>query len=72
LDDNNQMDLGDLKSREIGTLITKTLVDLGKEAVNEAAPTEEVDYGNLPSRALPVIGKHVVANMVKQEEDALK
>ena len=70
--DESNMDLGDFKSREIGNLITKTLVDLGKEAVDELSPDEDVDYGNLPSRALPVIGKHVIANMVKQEEATMK
>ena len=70
--DQNNMDLGNLKSREVGNLISKTLVELGKEAVDGASPNGYVDYGNLPSRALPEIGKQVVANTVKQEEAAFK
>lgn len=68
----NNVDLGDLKSRDVGNLISKTLVEIGKEAVENASPNGYVDYGNLPSRALPEMGKHVVANTIKQEEGALK
>lgn len=68
----NNVDLGNLKSRDVGNLISKTLVELGKEEVTRDDPDGYVDYGNLPSRTLPEVGKRVVANKIKQEETALK
>lgn len=68
----NNIDLGNLKSREVGNLISKTLVEMGKDEVTRDNPSGYVDYGNLPSRALPEIGKHVVANKIMQDETALK
>lgn len=68
----NNIDLGNLKSRDVGNLISKTLVELGKEEVTQGTQDSNVDYGNLPSRALPEMGKQVVANKIKQEEAALK
>ena len=50
----NNLDLGNMKSRDIGNMISKTLVELGKEEVGN------IDYGDLPSRALPELGKQVV------------
>lgn len=70
--DENNIDLGSLKSRDVGNLISKTLVDIGKEEVQRDTPDGYVDYGNLPSRALPEIGKQVVANKINQEGTALK
>lgn len=67
----NNMDLGNLKSRDVGNLISKTLVEMGKDEVTRNDPDGNVDYGNLPSRALPEIGKQVIANKIKQEETAL-
>ena len=64
---NKNSDLGDMKSRDIGNLISKTLVEYGKEAVQEANPTDTVDYGDLPSRALPELGKQVVLDKLSQE-----
>ena len=68
----NNMDLGNLKSRDVGNLISKTLVEMGKEAVDSVSPNDSVDYGSLPSRALPEIGKQVVANKIRQEQATLK
>lgn len=62
----NNFDLGNMKSRDVGNLISKQLVELGKEEVQRDSPNGYVDYGNLPSRALPEIGKQVVANEIKQ------
>lgn len=67
----NDIDFGEVKSRDIGNLITKTLYEIGKDAADHGAP-EDVDYGDLPSRALPVIGKQIVANKIKQEGTTLK
>lgn len=68
----NNLDLGNMKSRDVGNLISKQLVELGKEEVQRDTPDGYVDYGNLPSRALPELGKQVVANQIKQEETTLK
>jgi hypothetical protein len=62
----NDIDFGDVKSKDIGNLITKTLYEIGKDAVDRGAP-EDVDYGDLPSRALPEIGKQEVASLIKQK-----
>lgn len=60
------IDLGNMKSRDVGNMISKKLVDLGKDAVQDANPNEVVDYGDLPSRALAELGKQVVTNSVQQ------
>lgn len=49
------VDLGNLTSRQIGNLMSKTLVERGKEVAKELNP--HVDYGDLPSRALTNLGK---------------
>ena len=67
----NNIDLGEIKSRDLGNMMSKKLVELGKEALQNASPGEEIDYGSLPSRALPEIGKQVVANQIKQEEKSM-
>lgn len=64
------VDLGNLKSRDVGNLISKQLVDLGKDAVQQGMPEGSVDYGDLPSRALPEIGKKVIANEMRLGADA--
>lgn len=63
--DTNNLDLGEMKSRDVGNLISKTLVDIGKEVVDNSNPT--YDYGDLPSRALPELGKQAFANHVKNQ-----
>ncbi|MGI6728296.1 MAG: hypothetical protein ACOX4P_07100 [Anaerovoracaceae bacterium] len=60
-------DLGDMKSRDIGNLISKKLVDYGKEAVQDGNPTDEVDLGDLPSRALTDLGKQALLNKLDLE-----
>ena len=62
----NNIDLGNLKSRDVGNLISKQLVDLGKDAVQRDTPNGYVDYGNLPSKTLPDLGKQAAANKMKQ------
>lgn len=54
------MDMGDMKSRDIGNLLSKGLVNLGKEQVQSADPTDAVDYGDLPSKTLPELGKQAL------------
>lgn len=60
------LDLGEIKSRDIGNMISKTLVDMGKEVVDNSNPT--YDYGDLPSRALPELGKQALANHIKNQD----
>ena len=66
------VDLGDMKSRDVGNMISRKLVELGKEEAVRYSPDGYVDFGNLPSRTLPEIGKQVVANKINQEHDQLK
>lgn len=61
----NNLDFGNLKSRDLGNLISKQLVELGKEEVQRDSPDGFVDYGNLPSKTLPELGKQAVANKIK-------
>lgn len=68
----NNVDLGNLKSRDVGNLISKQLVELGKDEVRHGVPADSVDYGNLPSKALPELGKKAVANAIQQEKATLR
>jgi hypothetical protein len=63
---NDNIDLGNMKSRDIGNLTSKALVDFGKQVVSDANPNQEVDYGDLPSRELSNLGKEVVINQLTQ------
>jgi len=63
----NEIDLGNIKSRDLGNMVSKTLVEIGKEVVENSSPTGNVDYGDLPSKALPELGKQAVANHINQE-----
>ena len=65
--DGKNIDLGEMKSRDLGNLVSKTLVELGKEVVENASPNQNVDYGDLPSRALPELGKQAFVSKLKQE-----
>jgi hypothetical protein len=68
----NKVDLGNLKSRDVGNLISKQLVELGKNEVRHGAPEDSVDYGDLPSKTLPELGKKAVANAIKQDGATLR
>ncbi|WP_312648590.1 hypothetical protein [Aminipila sp.] len=63
---NDNIDLGNMTSKEIGNLMTKPLVERGKELVNTVNNNQEADYGDLPSRALATLGKQVVDNQINQ------
>lgn len=63
---NDNIDLGNMTSREIGNLMAKPLVDRGKELVNAVNNNQEVDYGDLPSRALTNLGKQAINNQNSQ------
>jgi len=70
-DNNRTVDLGNLKSRDIGNMIGKQLVELGKNEVRQGMPEDAVDYGNLPSRALPELGKKVISDTINTEKTTL-
>ncbi|WP_312092668.1 hypothetical protein [Aminipila sp.] len=63
---NDNIDLGNMTSKEIGNLMTKPLVDRGKEIANMVNQDQEVDYGDLPSRELTSLGKQAVNNQTNQ------
>lgn len=52
---NNNIDMGNMTSKEIGDLMSKTLIERGKEMANRLYPG--VDYGDLPSTTLTSLGK---------------
>ncbi len=62
-----------LKSKDIGNTISKQLSDVKRETsqlnddVQRDTPDGYVDYGNLPSRALPELGKQAAANKIDQK-----
>lgn len=58
LKDSQAVDMGNIKSRDLGNMLSGELVRLG-EAVAEAQ-NPNVDFGDLPSRALTEMGKDVI------------
>lgn len=57
---NNNIDMGDMTSKEIGDLMSKTLIERGKEMAKKLYP--DVDYGDLPSKTLTELGKQAISN----------
>jgi len=49
------IDMGEMTSKEIGDLMSKTLIERGKEVARKM--DSNVDFGDLPSRALTDLGK---------------
>lgn len=49
------IDMGNMTSKEIGDLMSKTLIERGKEIAAMKYPN--VDYGDLPSKTLTELGK---------------
>lgn len=56
---NDNIDMGNMTSKEIGDLMSKTLVERGKEVA--AKTYHNVDYGDLPSRTLTDLGKQALS-----------
>lgn len=56
----NNIDMGSITSKERGDLMSKTLIERGKEMATKMYPS--VDYGNLPSRTLTDLGKQAFLN----------
>ena len=57
---NNEIDMGNMTSKEIGDLMSKTLIERGKEIASKVYPN--VDYGDLPSRTLTELGKEALSS----------
>ena len=55
MNDNVNINMGNMTSKEIGDLMSKTVIERGKELANKLYPN--VDYGDLPSRTLTELGK---------------
>ena len=55
---NNEIDIGNMTSKEIGDLMSKTLIERGKEVANKLY--FNTDYDDLPSRALTELGKNAL------------
>ena len=51
----NNIDMGNMTSKEIGDLMAKTLIERGKEMASKMYPN--VDYGDLPAKTLTEFGK---------------
>lgn len=56
---NDSMDMGEMTSKEIGDLMSKTLIERGKEVAARLYPA--VDYGNLPAKTLTDLGKQAIS-----------
>ena len=55
--DNFNIDMGKMTSKEIGDLMSKTIIERGKEMANKLYPN--VGYGDLPAKTLTELGKQV-------------
>lgn len=55
----NNIDMGNMTSKEIGDLMLKTLIERGKEVANKIYPN--TDYGDLPSKTLTELGKEALS-----------
>ena len=56
----NNIDMGNMTSKEIGDLMSKTLIERGKEIASKMYP--DVDYGDLPAKTLTELGKQAFSN----------
>ena len=56
----NNIDMGNMTSKEIGDLMSKTIIERGKELAAKMYP--DVDYGDLPSKTLTELGKQAISN----------
>lgn len=58
LKDSQTVDMGNIKSRDLGNMLSGELVRLGEAVAKAQNPN--VDFGDLPSRALTEMGKDVI------------
>lgn len=54
------IDMGEITSKEIGDLMSKTPIERGKELADKLYPN--VDYGDLPANKLINLGKETLKN----------
>ncbi len=54
------VDMANMTSRDLGNLMSKTLIERGKEVAKQQNPN--VDYADLPSDALTDMGKQAIDN----------
>ena len=54
------VDMGNMTSKEIGDLMSKTIIERGKEMADKMYPG--VSYADLPSKTLTELGKQSVSN----------
>jgi len=60
MNDNVNIDMGNMTSKQIGDLMSKTIIERGKELADKLYPN--MDYGDLPSKTLTELGKQVFTN----------
>lgn len=54
------VDMGNMTSKEIGDLMSKKIIERGKEMADKMYPG--VSYGDLPSKTLTELGKQSISN----------
>lgn len=59
----NNIDMGNMTSKEIGDLMSKTLIERGKEMASKLYPN--VDYGDLKAKTLTELGKEAFTKKQK-------
>ena len=57
---NNEIDMENMTAKEIGDLMSKTLIQRGKEVAKKLYPN--TDYGDLPSKTLTELGKKAMSS----------
>lgn len=57
---NDNIDMGNMTSKEIGDLMSKSLIERGKVLADKMYPN--TSYGDLPSRTLTDLGKLSLTN----------
>ena len=57
---NNNIDMENMTSKEMGDLMSKTLIERGKQLAIKMHP--DVDYGDLPAKKLTDLGKQAISN----------
>ena len=55
-----EIDMGNVTSKEIGDLMSKTLIERGKEMASKLYPN--VEYGDLPAKTLTELGKQAISD----------
>lgn len=64
MNNNVNIDMGNMTSKEIGDLMSKSIIERGKELADKLYPN--VDYGDLPSKTLTELGKKAFSNNKEQ------